>query len=230
MEDPYVYKGTNILINKLNLKDQNKLDEFEGAMVTLALVRLQETPFIINSSKDILRIHEFLFDRVYDFAGKIRTININKTEPILNGLSVNYSNFKLIEKELDNLDKEYLSIKWNELDKKNLVNKLTKYICSLWQIHPFREGNTRCVCMYLYLFVKQIGLKLNVDFIGKHAKYFRNALVMGSIGEYSEYNHLGMMLEDSISIKIIEGLDSKYQTINEYNVEKYKYNYHTKRD
>ena len=46
-------------------------------------------------------------------------------------------------------------------------------------------------------------------FIDKHAKYFRNALVLGSIGEYSEYQHLEEILKDSISFKVTDENNEK---------------------
>ena len=107
---------------------------------------------------------------------------------------------------------------------KEKVEKLVSIISRLWRIHPFREGNTRTVTTFLYLFERQIELKVNIDFIGKHAKYFRNALVMSSIDEYSEYEHLTNILMDSISLKDIN--ENKYKTIKEYEVEKYTYQTH----
>ena len=69
---------------------------------------------------------------------------------------------------------------------------------------------------------------MNREFISKQAKYFRNALVLASIGEYSEYNYLEEILRDSISFKMIDdNMHNKYQTIKGYNLEKYKYNYHS---
>ena len=76
--------------------------------------------------------------------------------------------------------------------------------------------------------MKQIGFKTNVTFIGEHAKYFRSALVMASIDQYSEYEHLTNILLDSVSSKKAE--DGKYQTIREYEVDKYEYRKHEYKD
>ncbi len=70
---------------------------------------------------------------------------------------------------------------------------------------------------FLYLFMKNIGLKVNTEFIKKHEKYFRNALDLASIGEYSEYNHLEEILKDAINVKIISDDSVKYKTIKGYN-------------
>lgn len=83
------------------------------------------------------------------------------------------------------------------------------------------------VSLFLYFFLKRLNFKIDSEFIGKHAKYFRNALVLSCIGEYSEYNHLEEILKDSINFKKIDkNTDAKYQTIRGYNLEKYEYNYH----
>lgn len=95
-------------------------------------------------------------------------------------------------------------------------------------MHSFREGNTRVVTLFLYYFLKKLGFKVNREFIDKHAKYFRNALVLASIDEYSEYNYLEEILKDSISFKIVDDeLNIKYQTIRGYDLDKYEYNYHS---
>lgn len=74
--------------------------------------------------------------------------------------------------------------------------------------------------------MKKQNLKLNIDFIGDHSKYFRNALVLASIEKYSEYEHLELILNDATSIKRIVDGEKKYQTIKDYSLEKYEYNYH----
>ena len=43
MKDPYVYEGTNILINLAGIKDQNKLDDFESTLVQAAVINLSRT-------------------------------------------------------------------------------------------------------------------------------------------------------------------------------------------
>lgn len=227
-KDPYVYDDTNVLKNLANIKEQNKLDDYETTMVNLGIIRLLKSDIEISKVNDIFLIHKILFENVYEWAGQKRVINIYKTEPILNGLSVTYSDYKKINLDLTKIQKDLDSIKWEELSKNEMLNKVVKIISSIWQVHSFREGNTRVVTLFLYYFLKTIGFKVNREFIDKHAKYFRNALVLASIGEYSEYNYLEEILKDSISFKTFDGdLNSKYQTIKGYNLDKYEYNYHS---
>jgi len=226
MKDPYVYEGTNILINLANIEEQDKLYNFETTLSRVAIIELLKNPIDITSIKDIFEIHKRLFKEVYSWAGKPRTINIYKTEPVLGGLSVNYSVHNQIMKDLDKIQNDIDSFDWVNSSKKEIISKIVRVISSVWQVHAFREGNTRTICLYLYFFMKKYNLKLNVDFIGEHSKFFRNALVLASIGEYSEYEHLEMILSDAISLKKVTNGESKYQTIKDYNLEKYEYNYH----
>ena len=226
MKDPYVYEGTNVLINLANIKEQDKLDNFETTLSRVAIVELLKNPIDITSTKDIFEIHKRLFKEVYSWAGKPRTINIYKIEPVLGCLSVNYSEHNHIMKDLNKIQNDIDTFDWINSSKKEIISKIVRVISSVWQVHAFREGNTRTICLYLYFFMKKYNLKLNVDFIGEHSKFFRNALVLASIGEYSEYEHLEMILSDAISLKKVINGESKYQTIKDYNLEKYEYNYH----
>lgn len=228
MKDIYVYEGTNVLINKLDIRNSKELDEKEGAVVSLNVVNIINNPFKIESVHDIKKVHQLLFSDLYEWAGKNRKMNMYKEEPVLDGLSVSYSEYKNIDNDLNKLDKYYKNIKWNELSKREIINEIVIVISKLWRIHCFREGNTRSVTTFLFLLMKQLKLKVNIDFIGKHAKFFRNALVLASIDEYSEYEHLTNILMDSISLKISD--IGKYKTIREYEVDKYEYRNHKYKD
>jgi len=226
MKDIYVYEGTNILINLANIKNQEELDNYETTMAKIAIVDIIKNPIEITSTTDIYKIHGRLFKEVYSWAGMPRTINIYKEEPVLNGLSVNYSEFRTINVDLKNIQNEIDSFDWNHCSKKELIHNIAVIIAKIWKVHAFREGNTRTICLFLYFFMKKYNLKTNIDFIGNYSKYFRNALVLASIGEYSEYEYLELILSDSISMKKIIDGEKKYQTIKDYNLEKYEYNYH----
>ena len=228
MKDIYVYENTNVLINKLDIRDSKKLDEAEGEMVSFNTISLLSNPLQINSVFDVKKIHKLLFGELYEWAGENRKINIYKDEPVLGGLSVSYSDCNNIDKDLKKLESSFKNINWDHLSHKEKIDALVSLISKMWRIHCFREGNTRAVTVFLYLLMKQIKLKVNIDFIGKHSKYFRNALVLASIDQYSEYEHLTSILQDSISMKDIPS--DKYKTIREYEVDKYEYRGHKYKD
>jgi cell filamentation protein len=229
MVDPYVYQGTNILKNKLNIRNQERLDQYESAVFQLSFLRLIKSGYKITRVLDILDLHKELFAEVYDWAGTIRTINIVKREEVLNGLSVTYGDCKTLKKDLERINDRLLKIERNS----NFVSDITRLIADIWQSHPFREGNTRTGVVFLYFLLKRYEIDLNVDFLERHSKYFRNALVLASIGEYSEFNHLEKIMSEALcdvldkkrkKNKSIE----KYDTIKGIDLKKYKSNYHSK--
>ena len=86
--DPYLYPGTTTLINKFGIRDQEKLDEIEANYTSLRLSDLSENPMAGNYDSDHLCLmHKYVFSDLYDWAGDFRTIDIEKAEPVLGGIS-----------------------------------------------------------------------------------------------------------------------------------------------
>ena len=224
MADPYVYEGTDVLKNLGGFKNQDDLDEFESAMFKLAFINMKDS-FEINNTDDIFKIHKIVFSEVYEWAGQPRIINIYKSEQVLDGLSVRYSDYSEIKKEIKHLNTEFKKVKISK-DNRNIINEIVLVISKLWRVHAFREGNTRTIGLFLYFWMKKLNLKLNNDFLGENAKFFRNALVLASIDEYSEYGHLEKILNDAINDEDSNVLKDKYKTINGFDLDKYEYNYH----
>lgn len=224
MRDKDCYPDTNILINKLDIRNQEQLDQFESAMFDLALIQLQEETFTINSIFDIFKIHKILFEEVYSWAGKQRKVNIYKEELVLSGRSVQYESHSEIKKSIDLIEEKFKALDWEH---RNIIDDIIFLIAKIWKVHPFREGNTRAILTFLYLLLKQNNFELNTKLIGDNAKYFRNALVMASLDEYSEYQYLETILKDALSTNKTILIKNKYETINDIEMGKYKYNYHT---
>ena len=225
MRDPYLYQDVDVLINKKNIKDQNQLDRLEEDIIPLRMIALRKQGLTITSVFDIQKIHSFLFSSIFDWAGEFRKITIYKREPILNGYSVDYTPSDYIKKEMNDLEKRFLSINWEGLDNRQKINNVASIIQELWQIHCFREGNTRTVALFLYFLLKTIGVHINIDFLGKNAKYFRNALVLASLYSKSKPEYLFGIIADCTTIKNLA--TNKYETINGYEVDKYSYQNHT---
>ena len=79
--------------------------------------------------------------------------------------------------------------------------------------------------MFLYFLIKTVGLHINVDYLGKNAKYFRNSLVLASLYNASKPEYLQGIIADCTTVKNVS--TNKYETINGYEVEKYTYTNHT---
>ena len=225
MRDPYLYPDVDVLINKDNIKDQKALDQLEQDIVPLRMVKLRKEGLEITSVFDIQKIHKYLFSPLFTWAGEFRTITMYKKEPILNGYSVDYTPCDYITKETNDLEKKFKQIEWKLLSTKEKINNICSVVQELWQIHCFREGNTRTTAIFLYFLIKTVGLHINIDFLGKNAAYFRNALVLASLYSASKPEYLLGIVKDCTTIKDLSL--NKYKTIDGYEVDKYSYTNHT---
>ena len=136
-EDPYVYPGTDILRNKLNLRDADALAAEEIRKTGARLAELRAKP--LRGAFDLrhLRaIHHYIFKDLYRWAGELRTVDIEKgsyfawtpfLQPVLQDL------FEKLQKE------KHLQ----SLDQDTTVYRLAHYLGELNAVHPFREGNGR---------------------------------------------------------------------------------------
>lgn len=223
--DPYLYKNTNVLINKQNIRNIKDLESLEADLVPAAMYKLRKYGLEIKSVFDIQKIHQYLFDDIFEWAGEFRTITIYKKERIVGNMTVDYTPWDYIEKEMNDLEAKFVNINWDEYDGINKVKKVARIIQELWQIHCFREGNTRSVVWFSYFLLKTLGIHLNVEFIGKHSQYFRNSLVLASRYSKSEFEYLEGILLDATSFDSKD--ESIYKNIDGIEVEKYTYSYHT---
>lgn len=77
--DSGCYPGTTVLINKLNLQTQEALDRAERVAFSLRAIEIEKEqnsePFTLDL---YLNLHRRLFGDIYDWAGKLRTINLSK--------------------------------------------------------------------------------------------------------------------------------------------------------
>ena len=146
----YCYKDTNILINKLDIKDPVILSDYEKRIVALKLVALHKKGITgIFDVNHFVSIHKFLFEDIYPFAGEFRCENIAKD-------SFSFAEFEYIEPELNNLLNKLKNENYLEgLDKESFAKRLAYYWAELNVLHPFREGNGRTTREFL----RQLALK-----------------------------------------------------------------------
>ncbi|MBR3777541.1 MAG: Fic family protein [Kiritimatiellae bacterium] len=61
--------------------------------------------------------------------------------------------------------------------KESFIEHFTTFISGIWQIHPFREGNTRTVALFAIKYLRSLGYQASNDLFAAKSWYFRNALV-----------------------------------------------------
>ena len=124
-------------------------------------------------------IHRELFQDVLPFkwVGEYRTENITKKEAVLNGASMTYSDYKAIAEYLRyDFDTEQ-DAQYNTPFGVADVHKFAKFISTIWQAHPFREGNTRTISTFAIKYLRTMGVQIDNTPFEAHSKWFRDALV-----------------------------------------------------
>lgn len=227
MNDPYLYEGSHVLRNLLNIQDEKELDLAEAELSRANMMLLYDEGFHDFSATGLCRIHKALFGDVYDWAGQLRIINIQKREELLGGKSVWYSNDEDIQRDMALAWERIDKISWSELNRREFAVQMARAFPALWQTHPFREGNTRTIVMLMAFFAENHGYYFDQELLAASAGYVRNALVMASLGEYSEYQHLERILNDAICIEPIQYTEELEPESAEVREEKYQH-YQTK--
>lgn len=138
---------------------------------------LSEKSFSLSPTT-IYSIHRRMFYDVFPkIAGVIRDYNITKKEVVLNGDTVHYGPFQDIKFALDyEFDREK-EFSYSELNTKEKIEHIAKFISSIWQIHPFAEGNTRTIAIFTIKYLQTMGFIAKNIFFEQNAKYFRDSLV-----------------------------------------------------
>ena len=208
MNDSYLYENSSVLKNLLGITDEKELDIAEAELSRANMMLLYENGFTDFSSDGICFIHKELFGDVYEWAGQYRIINIQKKEKLLAGKSVWYSNCTDIERDLEKAWNKINKVDWSKLSKDDFAKKVARLFPAIWQVHPFREGNTRTVVMLITFFAEYYGYYFDQELMSANAGYVRNSFVLASLDKYSDYKDLETILCDAISEDPIEYDDS----------------------
>ena len=177
-------------------------DEYECDLVSTRIVKLLNEDDFELSVDYIKYIHKYLFEDIYEFAGEFRKVDISKSERILNNDSVSYGDFKLLTQSL-----EYDIAKEKNKDYKNMnilevIDSIASFSSSIWQIHPFREGNTRTTALFIEKYLISLGYNVNNTMFKEKSIYYRNALVRSAYFN----NYLKIKEADTYLVKFYENL------------------------
>ncbi|WP_438316748.1 Fic/DOC family protein [Sporosarcina sp. FA9] len=227
--DPYIYPNTNTLINKLDIRDEQQLIDVEAQLLIAGIVDINSITEKIDFQKyeSLQIIHHFLFQELYSWAGEFRTVNISKSEHVLNGLSVAYSDKNYIISDLKTVFSWSESKQWS-YSNPSLVKDFSAFMIKLWRVHPYREGNKRTVSIFMNLFAEASRLDFKAQLLSQYAGYLRNALVLATVEETPEPQYLLNMISDALDVvdfnkfKSDDEASSNYKVIGNYDVSEYE--------
>ena len=143
------------LENKLNITDSATLAREEERISKMRAIELFETNFLstlkAGSFEALSKIHAFLFSDIYDFAGKIRTVNIAKG-------NFRFAPLMYLNAALDNIENM----------PQNTFDQIVEKYVEMNVAHPFREGNGRATRIWLDHILKcEIGMVVDWSLVDK---------------------------------------------------------------
>ncbi len=156
-EFSYTDSDTNLLRNLQGITNADVLLFVESSAVTKRLQEFYEYPLIVKGVIIWFEIHQHLFQDLYSWAGKKRTVEISKDGKQFFPTSF----FDNAVQYLDQLILEYKSIP--KRNRRAVADKLAEILDHVNYLHPFREGNGRSQREFLRLLAFEKGYLLNLN-------------------------------------------------------------------
>lgn len=186
------------LENKLGIKSSAELARKEERISKKKAVELFENGMLENLEagkfQTLCEIHKYLFDDIYDFAGKIRTVNISKG-------NFRFAPLMYLETAIKNVDKM----------PQNTFDEIVEKYVEMNIVHPFREGNGRSMRIWLDMMLKkQIGQVVDWSKIEKED--YLMAMERSPIKDIEIKYILNAALTDQINDREVymKGIDHSY--------------------
>lgn len=197
-----------VLENKLNITDQVELNKAEEKISKIKAKKLFDSGKIekikVGTFAGLRQIHKYLFEDIYDFAGKLRTVNIAKG-------NFRFAPVIYLAQSLKQIDK---------MPQSNFDEIVEKYV-EMNVAHPFREGNGRATRIWLDLIFKK-ELKKVVDWNKIDKADYLSAMERSPIKDIEIKHLLQNALTDKINEREIfmKGIDVSYyyEGYDEYNI------------
>jgi cell filamentation protein len=151
-KDPYVDPDTGVLRNRFGISDQSELERVEATFAAVRSYELAVSP--VRGEFDLAhlqQIHQRLFGDVYDWAGKIRTVDISKG-------TTRFASHEQITSYAPQITRP--------LSREGLLKGLPPdlfseraghYLGELNVLHPFREGNGRSIREFIGQLARDAG-------------------------------------------------------------------------
>ena len=152
-------------------------EEEEADKVSANIAKILSTKTFAFNTNGYVSLHRRIFEGVFKHAGEIRQYDITKKEWVLEGDTVNYLNWEDLRRALDWDIEQEKNFQYKGLPNDEKIEHIAKFVSGIWQIHAFREGNTRTTAIFTIQYLRSLGYKVNNEMFAKHSWYFRNALV-----------------------------------------------------
>jgi fido (protein-threonine AMPylation protein) len=159
-----------------NLAKENRFDEAD--IVATRITKLLDTKTFTLATSSLKSIHKKLFSGFKEYApGVYRNYNIIKEEWVLDGDTVQYGDYDILEEDIRETIKAEQNFSYSELKDADLIKHITGFVSDIWVLHAFLEGNTRTTAIFIIKYLRSIGFDVDNRPFEENSRYFRNALV-----------------------------------------------------
>lgn len=151
----YCYPDSDVLKNKMGVRDSERLSQLERRLTMLRLLELIDKPVRGKFDlKHLQAIHKYIFQDIYEWAGEIRKVDIAKGNMFCN---VRFLSGQAAEIFGKLKDEDYLQ----GLGEEDIIGRLAYYFSEINALHPFREGNGRSQREFIRCLALHNGYVLN---------------------------------------------------------------------
>lgn len=155
VDDPYTYENSTVLVNKLDLRDQEDLDDFEAEISSARSA--EPLPEGQLNFAHYCAVHHHLFQDVYEWAGKPRTVRMSKQgSPFCFPEHIDAQAAKLF----GGLKADHFL---KDLPAAEFAVKGAHFLAELNVIHAFREGNGRSQLSFFAMLAERAGHPLDLE-------------------------------------------------------------------
>ena len=187
-----------VLENKLGITTSSELANVEEKISKKKALKLFENDILkslpTGKFKTLAKIHEYLFEDIYEFAGKVRTVNISKG-------NFRFAPLIYLNEALENIDK---------MPQSTFDEIISKYV-EMNVAHPFREGNGRSTRIWMDEILKK-ELNKVVDWSKVDKEDYLLAMERSPVKDLEIKVLLSNALTDKINNRevYLKGIDASY--------------------
>jgi cell filamentation protein len=153
-DDPTCYPGTDVLINLLDIRDLQRLEQAEYEITSLkaASIDFSPPPYDLDY---LCGIHRALFGEVYPWAGQLRTLDISKGGTRFCNVSRKVPESRKLFARLAQLNC------LESITKAELIPLVAELYGEINMLHPFRDGNGRAQRILFEHLVINVGYEIS---------------------------------------------------------------------
>ena len=140
---------------EIRLPDDDEKEEADK--VSMNIIKLLSEQSFTFSVAGLASIHRQIFKGVFKHAGQFRDYNITKKEWVLDGDTVLYASYTQLQATLEYDLAQEKQFDYSNLALPDAIRHIAAFVANIWQIHPFREGNTRATAVFTIKYLRSIG-------------------------------------------------------------------------